>query len=298
MNKILILLLLISPSLNAQIQFWGKDDIIEKQFEAARKEMKIKTSYSYITNEHWKVEDSTRYNEIIHYNENGQKSAYMKYKTDWVNDKRYYQVIDSVWYTDKGIFKELRRYTPMGNNGYQFSYKTVAKHNAKGKIESISSYTGYKASEPKNTDEYTYDKKGRLINIITYKVKTKKKTYARYFEYDKKENLTTYTGVAILGESEFKSIAKMKYTSNGLLASYEEFYSDNKKKNGATYTYDEQDRCTNRKYLTTSNYEDNLDFHYTGAASAPHRTYLKYPRGRGNKSFSHKYLAYKFEYFE
>lgn len=300
MNKIIILLLLVSPSLNAQIQFWGKDDIIEKQFEVHRKEMKIKTAYNYIVGSRWTVSDSNKYNEVFHYNESGQKTIYIKYKTDWASKgRRYKQIIDSVEYTDKGVFKELRRYTPVGNNGHKFSYKAVATHDKKGNIKRVDTYTGYMASEPKNYSEYSYDKKGRVNKITKYNAKTKEKEFQNLFTYNKKGQLISHTSLSFFGGFEGKTVYKITYNNKDLLESYTEFYNEKEEQNKAVYSYDENNRYVLRKYSTKTSYEDVFACNYRGNETIPMATRLDYSSGKGKrKQVRQESLVYKFEYFD
>lgn len=297
MYRLLIALFLFSTSLNAQIQFWSKDDIIEKQMESACKAMQIKTAYNFITNEHWQIDDSTRYNEVTHYNENGQKVVYMKFKTDWVKKKRYYQMIDSVWYTDKGIFKELRRYTPKGER-YVWTYRALATHNKKGNIEQLNIYGGYQMEELKKYDVYSYDKNNNVSKIESYNAATKEKEYERSFEYDNRGNLTSYSATSIFGDMRTTTVSKITYNKNGQLSTYTEYLDGKEKQNEATYTYDTKGRYIKRVYSTTYNYEDTFECFYDGDATVPYRTYLKYPRGRGSNEFANEFLAYIFDYFE
>lgn len=126
MNRFFILFMFAGITAQAQIQFWSKEDIIEKQFRAARKEMKIMRACNYITSENWTVDDSSRYNEIFEYDKEGRKISYKKYKTDWVKNKRYFLYIDSFFYSNKGIFLEMKRYNPQ-NDGSYYSLEYDAK---------------------------------------------------------------------------------------------------------------------------------------------------------------------------
>lgn len=294
-----ILIVTFNIQLNAQIQFWGKDDIIEKQFEPARKEMKIKTAYNYIVGSRWTVTDSTKYNEVFHYNENGRKIYYTKYKTDWASKgKRYKLLIDSITYTDNNIFSELIRYTPKGKD-YYLTYKAKASHNKKGNIERIDIYGGYMASELKKYDEYTYDSKDRVSKITGYNVIQKEKDYERLFEYDTKGNLISYSFVTYYnGKLGGKTIYKITYNNDGLVESYTELDKDAKEQNKAIYTYDEKGRLTLRTYTTTTSYEDKFNCYYRGDETIPTGTRLDYSSGKGKrKKIRQESLVYKFEYF-
>lgn len=173
----------------AQIQFWTREAIIEKQFEPVRKEMKIKTIYNYITSENWIVNDSLNYNEITSYDAGGRKISYRKYKTNWTTNKRFFQYIDSFFYNDKGVFTGMRRHNPKGDGGfYSLEYEARTVLDAKGRIARINYYVGYQAPDWSNYDAYTYDSKNR-INKITSNDKSGKKTYEWTFQYDDKNRV-------------------------------------------------------------------------------------------------------------
>lgn len=300
MNKIIVLLLLISPSLNAQIQFWDKDDIIEKQFEIARKEMKIKTAYNYIVGSKWIVNDSSQYNEVYHYNDKGRKTYYTKYKTDWASKaRRYMLLIDSITYTNNNIFSELIRYTPKGKD-YYLTYKAKASHNKKGNIERIDIYGGYMASELKKYNQYTYDNKDRVSKITGYSVTQKEKDYERLFEYDTKGKLISYSFITYYGgKLGGKTVYKITYNDNGLVESYKELYDGKDEQNKAEYAYDKNKRFVLRTYTTTTSYNDKFECYYRGNEIIPTGTRLEYTSGKGKrKSVRQNSLVYKFEFFD
>lgn len=300
MNKIILLLVLVSPSLNAQIQFWDKDDIIEKQFEKTRSEMKIKTAYNYIVGSKWTIDDSTKYNEVFNYNKSGRKTFYTKYKTDWANKgKRYMLLIDSITYTDNNVFSQLIRYTPKGKS-YDLTYKAKATHNKKGNIERIDIYGGYLATELKSYDQYSYDKNNRVNKITAFNATTKEKDYERLFEYDTKGNLITYTFTTYYGgELGGKTVYKITYNTNGLIESYRELSDDNEEQNKAVYLYDNADRVTLRTYTTATSYSDKFECYYKGNETVPTGTRLEYSSGNGKrKQVRQESLVYSFEYFD
>lgn len=294
MYRLLVLLFLFSPTLNAQIQFWTKDAIIETQFEPALKAMAIKTAYNYITNENGAMDDSTRYNEITQYNSNGQKTVYMKYKTDWNKKIRYYQTIDSIFFTDKGIFSQFKRYTPIRDGKeYQCTYRATSTLNKKGLIERIDYYGGYMASELNSYELHTYDTKNRLLTVVKY-TKDDKEDYKWVFEYNKKNRITKVTTASAWGGNNTYALT---YTTKGLLSSYTELYEGKEQKKD-TFTYDAKNRLTKREQSTTTGHFETMEYSYADKNSVPHQSHLQYPRGYGSSDIAHEYLTYKFEFFE
>jgi hypothetical protein len=294
-----ILLVLFSTQLSAQIQFWTEQEILDKHWEKGRKSDKIKTAYNFITNEKWKVDDSTRYNEVINYNENGQKTFYTKYKTDWANKKRYRNFIDSIDYIEKGGFKELRRYSKKAG-GHSLTYKATATYNSKGYIERLTTYGGYKATEERDYDVYIYNSKNQVIKIESYKSGSDQLKRERAFKYNEQGLLVETTATTIFGNSSFKSVSKMEYSPDGWLLKYTNINTLGEVDNETEYLWDNSGRLLGYSY-TSNNGKFTKDFEctYTSATNKiPNYTHLKYPRGRGNKSFAHEFLAYKFEYFE
>jgi hypothetical protein len=292
--RILLILVFISTSLSAQIQHWTKDEIIDKQFELARKTQKIKTAYNYATNDDWAVDDSTWYNEIVYYNTNGQKTVHIKYKTDWNNKRHYYQTLDSIFYTNKGVFSEFKRYTPVNDGkSYQCTYRALSTINKKGLIERIDYYGGYMATELNNYELRTYDKKNRLLTAITY-TKEDKEDYKWTFEYDKKNRIAKVVAKSAWGGGNSYAIT---YTSKGLLASYTELY-EGTEQSKATYFYDVNNRLEKREYTTNSGHKENTEYWFNSKTPIPYRSHLTYPRGYGTTDVAHEFLAYTFNYFE
>lgn len=293
MYRLLILLFLISPAVKGQMQFWTKDDIIEKQFEKARKSLKIKTAYNFVTSEHWVVDDSTRYHEIFEYDKEGRKTVHKIYKDDWSNKTRYIQSIDSIYYDEKGNFKKYMRYTLKAGNEYYPDYKAEAVINGKGLIERINYYGGYYASEIRSYDIYTYNKKNQVIKIVKHD-NDGTATYYRTFAYDKNDRLEKATaGVSL--ETEYEYI--LKYNSKGQLIQYTE-YLEKEKQNESFYTYDAQNRPEKREYTTNYTYKDTFQYWYRDKEEVPYRTYLKYMRSSGKEGdYAHEFRVYKFEYF-
>jgi hypothetical protein len=293
MRGIIFLLMTVSIPSGAQIQFWTKDAIIEKQFEPVRKEMKIKTIYNYITSENWMVNDSLNYNEITEYDAGGRKISYRKYKTNWTTNKRFFQYIDSFFYNENGVLTGFRRYTPLGDGDryrLETEYKSVL--NKTGRIARINEYGGYEASALTGYAVYAYGNKNRVSKITAFD-KSGTKDYEWTFQYDDKNRVSK---VRARSEFGFKDIV-IKYDAKGRLASYTELTDGKKKDNEAVYTYDAQGLLTKREYTTSYKYADSMQYWYRDGEKHYFRTYLKYPRPSGS-DFSHEFLVYRFEYFD
>jgi YD repeat-containing protein len=293
MHRILFLCLLVAAHANSQIQFWTKDAIIDKQFESARKEMKIKTAINYITSEKWQVRDSTYYHEIFEYDDAGRKTVYKKYKTNWTTNKRFFQYIDSFFYNDKGVFTGMLRYNPKSDgDSYVLEYEARTIFDAKGRIARINYYVGYKAPDWANYDAYFYDTQNNLSKITSHDI-SGKKNYEWTFQYDNNKRLTKVRAGSEFG---FKDMI-IKYDALGKLLSYTELTGGKEKESETTYNYDAQGLLTKREYKTNYNYADTQQIWYRDNEKYFYRTYLKYPRPSGS-DFSHEFLVYRFEYFE
>ncbi len=184
MYRLLLVFLLIGNICQAQIQFWTRDEIVEKQFQEERKAMGIKAAYNFVTSENWTVRDSTDYHEIYEYDREGRKTVYKIYKTDWVKKQKFFQMIDSFFYNDKGIFMGMKRYSPGSGGGYyvlEYAAKTIL--DAKGRITRINYYGGYGASELNDYHVYTYDAKNKVTIVAAFDA-MKKKTADWKISYD------------------------------------------------------------------------------------------------------------------
>lgn len=291
MYKLLFLFLLCGFVSNAQIQFWTKDEIIDKQFEPARKEIKINQAYNFITSEYWQVTDSTDYSEIFEYDKEGRKIVYKKYKTDWVKNKKYFMNIDSVFYNEKGILTEMRRYSPQSDGSY-YSLTWAAKSvlNTKGQIERINYYSGYQASELSSYDVFAYNTMGKPVNIISYNADKKKENEWK-IEYDSKGHISKVRSVNSFGFIDYV----MKYNASGQLTNYTELYDGKDKNSEAKYLYDNDKRLVRRDYITSTSYTDTTGYWYNGNDKVYYRTYLKYPRGSSSQpDFAHEFRVYMF----
>lgn len=291
--SILLIATLFSTYINAQIQYWTREGIIDAQFEPEHKAQKIKTAYNIFSNENFGVSDSTYYNEITQYNTNGQKTVYAKYKTDWVKKIRYYQTIDSVFYNDKGTITEYRRYIPKQDGRYyEINYRAVSTINANGLIERIDYYGNYYAEDHTGYELRTYNNKNQLIAATKYTTDNNV-DFKWVFEYNKKGRITKVSTTSAWGEGSSYVIT---YTKKGLLESYTEFF-EGKQRSVAKYTYDSKQRLTECKYTTNSNHAENTEYFYRDDETVPYRTHFAYPRGYNNPDFAHEHLAYKFDWF-
>lgn len=290
MYRFLIFCLLISSVSKAQIQFWTKDEIIDKQLQPARKEMNISQAYNFITFEDWKITDSTDYNEIFEYDKEGRKTVYKKYKTDWVKKKKYFMTIDSIFYNDKGIFTEMKRYTPQADgNYYTVEWKAKSILDAKGQIQRINYYGGYQASELSSYDVFAYNVRGKPVHVTSYDA-DKKKDNEWKIEYNTQGYITKVRSANSFGFIDYL----MKYNKAGQLTNYTEVYDGKEKNNEATYFYDNDKRLVRRDYITSSSYTDTTGYWYNGNDKVYYRTYLKYPRGSSRSEFAHEFRLYAF----
>ena len=296
MYRIFFLFMLTSFTAKAQIQFWTKEDMLDKQFEQARKEMKIKTAFNYVTSENWRVSDSSQYNEIFEYDEAGRKTGYKIYKNDWAARKRYFQYIDSFFYNDKGIFTGMKRYNPKsGGNEYALEYAAKSVFNTKGQVERMNFYRGYYATELDSYDVYAYDGKNRVIKVSSFS-KDGKKDYEWKIDYDAGGRIIKVRA-GVPGENFTDYL--VKYNSKGLMSSYAELYQGKEKNGETTYTYDDKNRLLRKDYKTDHSYKDTTMYWYIGDEKFYHRTYLKFPRLSGSDTdFSHEFRPYKFEFYQ
>lgn len=293
MKKLIILCFLHGSYMaQSQIQFWTKDEIINKQFQQARKEMKISKVYNYVTSEYWTVDDSSRYNEITDYDQEGRKIGYRKYKTDWVKNKRYFMYIDSIFYSGKGVFSELKRYSPQNDGSYYtLSYDAKVIMNAKGQIQRINYYNGNAATELSSYDLYTYDVKNRVIKIVSYTPNGEKDTEWK-IDYDNANRVVKVRSASAFGNTDYV----MKYTADGLLALYTELYDGKEKQGETTYKYDSNKRLIQADNQTSSDYTDTMQYSYHDNDKLFYHSYLKYPMPEGNGTrIAHEFLVYKFE---
>lgn len=296
MHKFSVFFILLSFTAQGQIQFWTKNDMLEKQFQPARAELKIKTAYNFITSERWGVNDSTDYNEIIDYDNAGRKIVYKKIKTDWANKRKHFLYIDSFFYNDKGVFTAMRRYNPKGNKEYYaLEYEARSVLNAKGQIEKMNFYNGYGVTEPGQYDVYTYDGKNRIIKISTF-TSDGKKDYEWKFEYDANGRLAKVRfGAPAMDFTDHI----IKYNAKGLMSSYSELFNGKEKQGETIYTYDEKNRLVRKEYKTNYAYADTTQYWYNGDEKLYYKTYLKFPAPLGSdRDFSHEFLVYKFDRFE
>lgn len=301
MYKLLLLFVLAGFTANAQVNFWTANSIIDKQQQPELEALKVKAAYAYTTSEHWQVGDSTHYDQITDYDAGERKTVLKIYRTDWAKNKRYYGVIDSFFYNDKGVLTMLKRYEPQ-NEGqyYALVYALKSVINKKALIEKLEAYSGYNAEELESYDMYEYDKKNRITAVTTYRTNAGEekpafvKDMAWKFEYDKKGNITKATATsAIGGGTEYR----MKYNEKGLLVNYTEWYNGKELQNETNYTYDDKGRTTQRNYSTPYNYNDTIQYWYDGERKIPYRIYLTYPRMNGD-GYAHEYTVYKFDYYK
>lgn len=295
MQRIFILLLFIGTVAHAQIQFWTNDEIISKQFQPARKEMKVKKAYNYVTSENWKVNDSTEYNEIFEYDREGRQTGYRKYKTDWVKNKRYFLYIDSFFYNGQGIFTGMKRYNSQNDGAYYaLGYAAVAVLNNKGQIQKINYYSGYNASELDKYEVYTYDNKNRVSTITSYSADGKKDNQWT-IDYDIQNHPIKARSASGSGFIDYV----MKYDSDGLLLQYTELYNGTEKQGETDYTYDNDKRLMLVYDNTSSGFSDSTRYWYPEQRKLYYWSYFKYPREKGSDTkFAHEFRAYKFEEYK
>jgi hypothetical protein len=299
MYRIIFICMLISSGAKAQIQFWTRDEIIDNQLRQARKEMKIKKAYNYVTSENWRVKDSADYNEIFEYDREGRLIVYSIYKTDWSKNKKYFQRIDSFFYNGKGVFTAMKRYTPSSDGSY-YSPEYAAKSilNSKGQITRINYYEGYGASELNDYHVYTYDVKNQVTAVSAFD-EAKKKTAEWKLTYDKNGRVTKVRfNTFYQGKLDNFTDYTIKYNPNGLLDTHMEFYKGKEKQNETNYSYDDYKRPVLRNYSASQSFIDTMGYWYNGNDKAFYRTYQKYSREQGHEfAFAHEFRVYKFEYF-
>lgn len=303
MRIVTLLLVFFSIQLNAQIQFWTKESILEQRWEKGRKAEKIKTAYIFTANEKGKIDDSTQYNEITHYNENGQKVYYTKYETNKRTKKRYKKFIDSFEYNEKGIFKEQRRYLRDGES-YYLSYKAVATYNDKGYIDSITTYRGYRhmPTEKSEYDIYSYNSKNQIIKIETYDY-VDGLTEERFFKYNKLGFLVESTATNFLSNPSYKTITKLDYAYDILPMRHTEMNASLKIEKETIYSWDSDNRLTSYNYKNiNSPFTQHFTCFYTSTSNrVPNYIHLQSNSTspeKGIKSVANEDLAYKFEYFK
>jgi hypothetical protein len=297
MYKALIIIFFLSLESKAQIQFWLRDDLVEKQLQAGRKAMKIKTAYKYITSENWKVTDSSDYQEIFEYDTAGRKTVHKEYRTDWSKNIKYFIRIDSFFYNEKGEFSGMKRYAPSADKKYySLEYMAKAVPDSKGKTARINYYGGYGASELTEYHAYTYSATNVLLSISAHNA-DKTKTYEWKFTYDPKGGVTKVRATSFFaGKADSFNDYIIKYNKHGMLETYTELFNGKTKENESSFLYDDKNRMVQRNYFTSHNFTDTIGYWYNDIQPIYYRSYEKYNREKGHESpFAHEFRVYKYE---
>lgn len=286
-----VLFLAITHQLAAQIGYGRPYYVLEQQWEAEREEAQIKTTHNYTFKDSLQAKESAENYYIRHYNKKGKLVVYIWFKKSASDGEMHLQMIDSISYTDDGIFKEKRKFFFKKDN-FQQTYRATASHNNKGQIDTLFMYGRNDVLE--SIRVYKYTSSDKIDSTFTYRAKSKKLSTTHAFKYDKKGNLVvrhikTRTGF---------SFTLLNYTNDNLLDNYIETYSNAKETGRTMYTYDSSNRLIKWNYSTNNYYYNNCYWFYEGDAKAPYIHYTESPKSKDDESLNYHYERYTYEYFE
>jgi hypothetical protein len=286
-----VFLLSTVQQLEAQIGYGRPYFALELQWQAEREKMNVKTIHTYTYNDSLQIEDSAINHYIKHFNKNGQLIVYKWLKRNTLNDKMKPQVIDSISYTDGGIFKEKRKFVFKGDN-YKQTYRATASINTNGQIDTLFMHGKNDVLEAIRV--YKYNRSKKIDSTYTYRVKTKKLSTKHSFKYDRKGNLVIRSVKTISGFS----LTLLHYTKDSLLDSYIETYANAKETGRTLYTYDANKRLVRWNYNTNYYYYNNLYWFYKDGSRLPYSSYMESPKSKDDQSIAYNYETYKYEYFD
>lgn len=286
-----ILFLTITHQLAAQIGYGRPYSILEKQLKAERETMKIKTINTYTFKDSLRIEDSAINHYIKHYNKNGQLIVYKWFKRNALDGKMRLQVIDSISYTDDGVFKEKRK-SLFRKDSFEQTYRATASHNKDGQIDTLFIYGRKNILE--SIRVYKYNRSNKIDSTHTYRVKTKKLSTKHAFKYDSRGNLVVRSVKTTSGFS----LTLLHHTKDNLLDSYIVTYANARETGRTIYTYDTNKRLVRWNYNTNDYYFSNLYWFYKDGERLPYTSYMESPKSKDDESLSYYYEVYTYEYFE
>jgi hypothetical protein len=275
---------------NAQIQFWNIKDMEEMPQQAIRKELKVKQTLVYRTDQTGQIKDSTDIEEIRDYNRNGQLIASTTFKYDWNARKKYILRVDSFHYNANS---QLSSYHGYEGPNYNRSYETQVQYNKNNRTEQMNHYMftgGLRSLE--TYDKYEWNEKSKVIKVTKFNADKKINT-TQQFTYDAAGRLTKESSRDNFGSGMFHVFTR---NTKGLLTKYEEFFGKDLEKT-QTYQHDSVGRLI-KKVSKSSGYDDFTIFYYTGDSKLMYGSYLQYSALSNNPNDRrHEYRVFVNRYF-